>query len=365
MPSSFNPERDPEIIVRGTRPRVGLPPVPTVGGPGIIPEGPSVEPPSDRDIPIPPCSSVPPDTGFVPTVSPAPVQEIVVRASRPSFGARVAGALPKFNAAAFFATVGGYLVSAILRERSQAQLDEAGRRATETVRRSRRDSPLYPLVDRPMSEIVVTARRPRLLRYVPLPQPLITPDADPFVLIPIVPRVMPQPAASPQVEIAPPVFPSPQRSPLSVPFRFPATFPQRLPSIRPSRRPSIQPGTAPQVAPATAPLSSPVPSVAPSVRPSIRPAVAPQVAQNPLTALRRRLLQSESTAFRTERRSAVEGQVAAAQQGCPPPPQCKKDEELEEMRDRCFKQLVKQGLYPSLDRSYDWEEIDCITGRPI
>jgi hypothetical protein len=45
---------------------------------------------------------------------------------------------------------------------------------------------------------------------------------------------------------------------------------------------------------------------------------------------------------------------------CPP---CQ--EELPEPRDACFKKLVKEGITPDLDESFNWVEIDCFTGREL
>jgi hypothetical protein len=361
-----------EIVVEGIGGPLARPPQPTLR---IRPNVPSSPPAGTREDFVPPREQIaPPRQAFVPPpVPPQLMPEIIVKGKappRPAF-AGAGSAAVRFNLATFFATVGGFLVSNILRDVSQARLDEAGRIATEPVL-APPDSPLRVMQPEPLTEIVVTAQRIQpetLLRRLPMPPPLITPDFDPFIMVPFVPRELPRPATLPVEAVPAPQIPSPTRSPINVPQTRPATIPTRRRIARPSVRPSIQPGTAPQVAPAPTPFASPIPSVSPATQPATRPTVRPSVAPstgiealtNPLTDFRRRLVEST----RSERRAQLQTQVATAQSECPPPPQCKKDEELEKPRDRCFKQLVKQGLFQSMDRTYDWEEIDCITGRPI
>lgn len=341
----------PELIVRASR-RPEIRPRPPGTDIGRLAASPSVETfesPRDRQVVEPPAGAFVP-----PPVPPQLLPEIVVKAkpvARPSFGF---GPAAKVNLATLFAVVGGTLVAKILEDRSQAKLDEAMRELMASGNRSRPDSPLY-LQPQTIPEIIVTGKAPTFPQVLPFPSPLITPDFDPFIMVPIVPRQLPIRPAQPDIVVAPVEIPQPQRSPANVPKR-------RI-DIRPSRRPTILPGTAPEVAPLATPLASPIPSTRPSVRPSIKPSVSPQVATNPLTGIRTSTLQSSVPA--TERRAELRPQVAAAQQQCPPPPQCKKDEELEKPRDRCYKQLVKQGLFPSMDRTYDWQEIDCVTGRAL
>lgn len=347
----------PEIIVRGQR---VLRPEPTFVRPG--PGAPGQPAGSQERGEGPRARDSVPDTAFLPppsTLPPGLIPEVVVvgsRVSAPAFGVGVA---PAISVATLFGVVGGTLIAGILRDISQQRLD-ATMAELMVPERTRPDTPLETLPPEVIPEITVTASQFDVLRALqpqrlPLPPPLITPDADPFVLIPIVPRVLPTPAAIPDVATPAPAIPLP------LPVPLPATVPLPLvsPSISPAVRPSIQPAVSPSVRPDIRPGLLPL--VSPATSPATRPAVQPGIATDPLTSTGTRTVQSTATEFRLQ----AQPQVEAGQQQCPPPPQCKKDEELEEERTQCWKKLVKEGLFPSLDRSYEWTEIDCLTGREL
>lgn len=354
----------PEIIVRGTR---LIQPEPTFARPPAVPPGST---PSAGEGDVGPRFRDPPDMGFVPPpVPPQLIPEIVVRGTTPARPPVGIGTAPNVPLLGLFAVIGGTLVANILRDVSQRRLDEAGELALRPVPAGP-DSPLQtlPTFD---SVITVTARRPSLfqtvfpqgLTFAPQPQPLITPDFDPSILVPILPRVQPLPAALPTVDIPRPTSPQPTRTPANVPTRF---FPATIPTIRPTRTtpfisPQRSPATTPQVSPR--PATQPSPGLLPGVSPAVSPAVGPQIATNPLTQSRTGLLQSLRR--RLQRQPFAQATPLAAGGQCPPCPPCRKDEKAEEARSQCYKKLVKEGLFPSMDRSFEWVEIDCLTGREL
>lgn len=349
----------PEIIVRGQR---LIRPEPTFVRPGDTRRGGTSGAQERRELPprlrdrLFPDTPDPTQPAFVPPVVPPQLlPEIVVtgtRVSAPAFGVGVA---PAISVATLFGVVGGTLIAGILRDISQQRLD-ATMAELMVPERTRPDTPLETLPPEVIPEITVTASQFDVLRALqpqrlPLPPPLITPDFDPFVLVPIVPRVLPSPAALPDVLTPVPAIPLP------IPAPTPAVVPLPLvsPSIAPAFRPIIQPAVSPSVRPDIRP------GLLPGLLPAVQPAVQPGIATDPLTGTETRTVGSTATEFRLQ----AQPQLQAGQTQCPPPPQCKKDEKVEEERTQCWKKLVKEGLFPSLDRSFEWTEIDCLTGREL
>jgi len=355
-----------EIIVRGTRRRFGRDPdlwLPRGGslitggtfglGPGGVGErNPSIDLPTGA---------------FVPPVLPGPITEIIVKGkvpARPSFGF---GKPATLGPAALFALVGGLLIREILEERGQAMVDKALAETLARKPRKKRDTAVIVQQPQLIPEIRVTAKRRqfvRALQRIPQPLPLITPDADPFVLIPFLPRVLPAPVAVPDPMVAPPTIPQPQRTPANVPTRFlPLTIPtfvplRTSPLVSPERRVAPAPQVSPQ--PATSPL--PAPGISPAVAPSAQPATRRQTQR--LTSTQSSLLQSLRRQLSQRGQTATQS-LAAAQGKCVCPKAKKCEKEKEKPRDKCYRKLVKERLLPSMDTSYEWAEIDCITGREL
>ena len=354
------PDTIPEIIVFGSRPpRFTLFPI----GFGSRVTGGSAPPLREREPTIvTPAGdrTRPPSVGFVPPVVPPQLlPEVVVKGvatSRPFFGL---GAASVVSVGTLLATVGGVLVAKILEERGQEILDREFRELMAKGDRVQTDSPLVTMQPEVLPEIVVTGSRLQrlrnLLRVTPQPFIFISPDFVPD-FVEFTPRELPAPTApSPLLTPAPiaPEVPLPTRRPINVPTRF-------IPSIQPAGLPTVAPARVPtprrRVAPAT------LPSVAPGVRPGIQTFVQPSTSTSGLTGLRASTVQS--TRLRSQ--SATRAQLNAAIQGscvCPKPPKCKK--EREKPRTECFKKLVKEGITADLDTSFNWVEIDCLTGSEL
>lgn len=295
---------------------------------------------------------VAPVAGFVaPALAPA-IEEIIVTAPRPTAPPVAtpnwAAGLSRSGFALAIAGVIGYTAKEILDDLGEQQLERAYRELIATPATPKPDTPVIVEQPKPIPEVTVTAKRP--FPQV-APAPIFFPgrydDVDPWTMQPVVPRVSPQirpdvkidteitTPTAPQVAPAPPaVLPAPS------PFVAPTTAPQT--QVRPSLRPEIQ----------TQPWVDPLTQVNPTVQPSVSPSVRP----------------STSTRTRTRTRSAVDPwampqtQPATRTTQCPP---CVKTKKRDKARDRCYKKLVKEGLYESWDESYNWVEIDCLTGRVV
>lgn len=289
---------------------------------------------------------------LAPAATPA-LEEIIVTASRKGTVRIAAG-----RAAAAFGWMFGALIGVYELDRYRQQIereaDEKSKREAELQRQRRLAN------EQPLPEIVVTA--PRALQvqaapspyYVPQVQPLITPDVDPGVMVPFLPQPMPQPEvlpSVPEVEIAPvpaPVIPRVQ--PATAPR--PGVLPQFLPYATPYPMPI--PGVMPR------PATTPQPSrrVQPQPRPMTQPAARPGSQVNP--AIRTGTLTRTQSGTLSLPQISEEG--ITQQSECPP---CAKDEEREKPRSQCWRKLVKEGLYPSMDTEYQWVEIDCFTQREL
>jgi hypothetical protein len=291
-----------------------------------------------------------PTWGFLaPALTPA-IEEIIVTAPKPG-PASIVTKLGVGSAA-------GWLLGAVLgvyeldkyRRQLENEKDYESKRDAEKRRMNRL------ALEKPLPEVTVTAPKafaPPAEPYVlPQIQPLITPDFDPFIMVPFAPVVMPQvaiPAAIPAIEIPPITAPqiprvTPTTTPrrVAVPFSIPwqTPLPQTRPTTQPARR--VSPQTVPQTRPTTKPATQP--------RTSTRPRVDPRTRSVPRT---RDLTQSQ----------AQELSLPSLQSGTKKCPPCTK--EKKKPRTKCFKKLVKEHLYPDKDTSYNWTQIDCLTGREL
>lgn len=323
-----------EIIVRGRKPQQSRGGLPGPVGPSPGRKGPG---------------GVSPLLGFVaPAVAPA-IEEIIVTAPRPT-APPPASAVPAYlrglSGAALIGGVLGLTARAILDELGQQLLDKEFAELM-AERQKAIDTPVIVTQPAPIPEIVVTAKRP--FPQV-APQPIFFPDRfdspDPFIMQPIIPREMP---ARPDVEVAPGIATptAPEIAPT-----LPAVAPAVAPAVVP--RPAVSPATR------VAPLTIPLPFAQPAIRTS------PKTTPRTLTSSQPRV--ATSNRLRSQTRSLARAQAfAQAQEGqkagrCPP---CKKDEKRDEPRTECFKKLVKEALLPEFDESYNWVEIDCLTGREL
>lgn len=315
----------------------------------------------------------PPDSGpraFLPPPIPEPIPEIVVKAKRQAIVRGVASRALALGSY-WLAGIGVIFTLDQYRRALETEQDEKSKKEAEE-RRLRRLAR-----EKPLPEIIVREKRPPARGFAP-PGPLVLPPMpiifpgrddpgpDPFIMEPIIPPQAPVPVAPPPV-IAPPAPPLP---PIRTPIRTPTRTPTRTPfRIRPGTptRPDIRPDIFPEIAPAPAP-APPLPAPAPRVAPA--PAIAPFVSPGPATApgLGTLLSNPTLTQIRTRRARLREPiplpqAQAQAQRLCRPCPKCKKDED--KPRNECWRVLVKESRFPRDDTKYNWERIDCDTGRPL
>lgn len=195
------------------------------------------------------------------------------------------------------------------------------------------------------------------------PQPVFTPARPQRVDLPDI-------IAEPLPDLTPPeVKPSvPTPAPIELPPIPAPTLPRQtpLPAPAPATRPGTRPTPAPGPLPGIGvplPIGLPLPRILPFTLPSVRPRVRPFV--RPTVQPRLPVLPSPLTPFETGVLPSVQPAPTTAGQ-CPPCPRCRRPrEEPEEPREECFKKLVKEGLFPSLDEAFQWVEIDCLTGREL
>ena len=252
---------------------------------------------------------------------------------------------------AIIGAAAGFIAAEFLRTISQQRLEESFAALLAPDPFVPGDTPLIVERPQPIEEIVVTATRLEQLRALspltlpPLPQ-FQNPDPDFVVIQPFIPAVQPRPTL-PDVEISTPTLPEISPRPqVEIPQRSPFVIPLTQPVLDPATRPQTEPRVAPS--PATRPLTEPQPRVVPLPRTRGVPRTAPR----PRTLPRTRTLPSPFA------------QPGRRPDRCPPCPK-KKPEEDEKPRTRCFKKLVKEGLFPDLDQEFEWVQIDCLTGREI
>lgn len=284
------------------------------------------------------------------------IDEIIVRAKAPRPPPTTRARLPRAIGAGALRLLGllGLAVGATAllegeRKRRQAEEDALARAETELRRQERLKRETLRVLPQPevIPEVIVTAKRQLLPQVLPWPQ-FPDPDADPFFSPTVEPRFLPetQPAPEPIIEVepvAPPMIPQPARSPHVTPYTFP------IPEIRPLRQPMPRPDTMPQ--------PEPVPRVSPSERTRTSPTVSPQPRSRRRTApATRRLTQPQPQPLPF-------GDPRLGRPDCPPCPRAKEEEKKPRLE--CYKKLVKEGLYPDMDESFNWVQIDCITGREL
>ena len=281
---------------------------------------------------------------FVPPAVPIVIDEIVATATRVS-------RVPTFLGAGGLLTGAAFLGAAIVDRLSQLRLDEAGRVAT----RETFPGPDTPVVTIPQAEVlpevIVTARRiPTRPTVDPTMFTFISPDQDPFEMVPVVPRILPQvPTADPGDLAVPQEIPT-------IPRVRPTVFP--LPLEIPLVAPRIRPGVF------TDPAVRPQPFTNPLIDPQVDPQVDPETRADPLTLIDPRVVGSPGpTAFPFRLPLFQTDPKQARPANCPPCKKPKKEKEKE--RKRCFKKLVKEGLFPSDDQEFRWVPIDCFTGREL
>lgn len=332
-----------EIIVRGRR-----------SGGGQEPPPPRRPPAPRRPVPVGGSRGSGELRGFVPPATLPIIEEIIVTAPRTQTlvsGARIGSA--GFTLAGFFAVVGGYTLAAII-DKLGDQLLTRSLRESEPIFKPSLDTPLRVIEPPPMFELIVKGVKSLLLPPLPI---FISPDADPFRMIPIEPVRLPEritapapgvlapaPLEIPAPSVRPLEIPSPSPRPFALPFDFPVPLPRSLPLTSPQPRalPFAQPIALPFAQPFTQPQTRPIASPGSRTAPRAIPLPRATPFADPLPMPQPRQLGN-----------------------CPP---CKKDkeqDEREEDRANCFRKLVKEGLRPDLDQEFEWAEIDCITGKEI
>lgn len=260
-------------------------------------------------------------------------------------------ATPAIGIPALFALVGGWLAKSVLDTRGQQLLDAEYEKFLATANRVKPDSPLYTIPE-VIPEIITTAKRSEIRQEYELPPlPEFYPDFDsPYELSPAVAPRVPLPQQKPKTTTKPLEIPLPQ------PFRIPQPF------ARPWAQPWAQPYPMPYPQPETMPRPDTLPGTRPQTQPQVRP--APRVAPVPGTPIPLPFAPPLTSVGPSTLPYAVPLPAPDAQRTkrCPP---CKKPKEREEERRECWKKLVKEGVYPSDDESYNWTRIDCFTGREL
>ncbi len=286
------------------------------------------------------------------------LEEIIVTASRPAASTSVgagAGAL-RGGIAGLFALIGGVIIAKIFEKLGDEIQDEAFQLNVE--RGTPRVLPDTPL--QLMEEIVVT--EPAALRVAPQPEffPFES-DPDPFIMIPLptAPQVLPsadpvriaEPAPLPEIElpgqpVTRPLLPLPLRDPLT------------------PLRPLVAPLPFGTPLPLAAPLPLPLPIGAPSPSPTAQPQPFAQPAAQPQPSTRPRSVPIGFASPLTQTLpQPLTGPELARPGNCPPCPRETKDEP--ELRTQCFKKMVIESTNPEFDESFNWNEVDCITGRDL
>ncbi len=181
------------------------------------------------------------------------------------------------------------------------------------------------------------------------PLPPTGPVGPGVIIAPIGTPTVPVSAPLPDVPTTVPTIPAPTL-PETLPAPAPATTP-RTPT-RPAtlpRAPTL-PAGLPLPAPVLLPFSLPRPSIRPFVRPA-RPTLPDLPTDvDPISTL---------TPFEP---LALPSPVQVPTR-CGP---CRDPaEEREDPRTECFKKLVKESRFPSLDESFNWVEISCETGKEL
>ena len=305
---------------------------------------------------------------MAPVLTPV-VEEIIVSATRPAsqtIGSRL-GLGVRGGLAGFFAIVGGLFIEAVLRKLADQLQDEAVREFESIQPRVLPDTPVQTIDEIIVRGVPTPPRRPPHPEFrpgEPFFEPLFPPGAPPGlpgrVPDPLddpleFPEIFPRPTVLPgEPVVIPQPFQPPATRPLGDPFRFvvgdpfPFTIGDPFPLTEfvpaPVGLPSPTPGGRPIPVPVLFPIGDPLPLSVPSFRdqPTLPPTASPFTFTSP---------------------SPVP-QPELAQQGCPKCPEPEEDPDEVE-RDECFKKLVKEGVTPNLDETFNWVRIDCFSGAEI
>lgn len=375
---------DPNVIPVPDVPGPNIPPAPLLPGRRRPPKirGPIVDrPPPEARFPIATPVPVPVEPIFVPSPSsrlPAPGA---------STGAGIGSILSRANLAGAIGAVAIELLERVLGElqarRAQRMIEEA--EAEIEMIRGR-------IAIRERDELVVTTAAGGDIATVPPPPPGLSgadrfPFPDPFESPlgddPLPGRVgVREPpgvggAVAPleecvtdeclerrfgfPIELGEPVAaPSPVSDPVTIPapsLPVPETLPQPIPAPAPA--PATRPGTPTRPAPSPFPFPSPVGRPVASPRPVffVSPFADPRGIRDPTRFQDPATPPTLLTVFEPV---SVPSQVGRPTRQCQPCP-----EQQDEPRLQCFRKMVKEKLLPSEDETFNWTEIDCITGREL
>lgn len=259
-----------------------------------------------------------------------PIEEIVVKGKR-SKALKAATRASRFNVLGLATFLGGALASELAREVSQRRLEDTFSRVMQDPK-PKPDTPVRVKEPEPIDEIIVRGKRRSAparpgLWTLPTFAPTQTFDMTGFQQ-----DMMPKPA-QPSAPAAPKISKPSVKKPSKTPA-LPAVllFPGTITSQRPKRR--AKPKTSPRSF--LLGIGSPGTGFRDPLTPNLTGGNAPGV---PLT---------------------VSSPVRSGT--CAPCPSRKRKNDK---RKRCYRKLVKEGLYPSRDKSYKWAEIDCLTGKEI
>lgn len=273
-----------------------------------------------------------PKPKFLPVLyNPDTIPEIIVKAKRlprvTSFLSRAAWPLT-------FAEVGGQLLKATLREAGRQAFDELGEKVTRTIP-ARPDTPVKtipkPVVET-IPEIIVTAKR----------RPRATQLAE---------RV--------NIDMMSDWF---NREMLR------STLPTRSTAPQTTDIGTVSAPTLPRLASQTRTITDTITQLASRTLQMTLPATRTVTRRSTLLGIGTGTASSVasitnvglSTVPITQSKLQIVTRVGQKTKYCTPCPRRKKQK-----RKKCYRQLVKQGLYPSRDKISKWAQIDCVTGKTI
>ncbi len=300
------------------------------------------------------------DLAFVSPGVPLVIEEIIATAARPAAAATIGGAALTGGGLWLAGMLGvGLTLKAAVDSALDTHFDNLYRdleakqkKSDAATKRAAQDATLATIATPSDDVPPQTETAPQVAPIPVLPNP----DVDPWVMVPLRPAV---PLPTPNVVTVPDVAPLrptvPEPLPLGVPLPLPLMVPLPTPATipQPSLRPFVLPVADPLPVALPLPLGSPVPSPLP--QPFAQPIASP------LTRVDPTVLGSPQPDPVAQPFAQPEMKPDLAQ--CPP---CvDKKQEREDPRAACFKKLVKEGLYPSLDTEFEWVEIDCVTGREL
>lgn len=247
--------------------------------------------------------------------------------------------------------LGAEVFGAVINREQQRRIDEAIRILEEELQRQRQkraDAQQPREVEIPDDATTPRPNLPPLEPVIDIPRlpPGQIPTRVPLPDIGLPPITLPLPGA-PDIVITPsiprPTVPRPVISP--VPGQVPVSNP-----VQP-----LTPGIRPFNPLAPRPVTSPIPGLSPAATPNLVPTSDPV----PLTPSNPGNVGSIGIGTASQI-AALPGLNLA---NCPQPQRrCKEDDTP---RSQCFKKLVKEGITADLDESFNWTEIDCLTGKEL